>query len=76
MSVIYFADGEEMQQGFDTLAAAMEAARVAPWANGKVYTCPSGHVGYASGGIKSGEWVVATALDRPAHFGTHFWVSG
>ena len=73
--VMYYASGEERQQGFETLAAAMEAAKAAPWADGRVYSHPGEIAGYAEGGVKVGEWVTTTQLDFPTHgSGTHFWV--
>ena len=72
--MIYYASGEEMQQGFKTLAEAMDCAKSAPWADGKVFACPDDHEGYAEGGEKVGGWVITTPLDRPTHFSTHFWV--
>ena len=70
----YYASGEERQQGFETLAGAMEAAKAAPWADGRVYSHPGEIGGYAESGVKVGEWVTTTQLDRPLHSGTYFWV--
>jgi len=73
--MMYYVSGEEMQQGFETLAAAMEAAKLAPWADGRVYAHPEEISGYAEGGVKCGEWAATTQLDFPMHGNcTHFWV--
>ena len=71
---MYYASGETRQQGFKTLSAAMEAAKSAPWADGCVYSHPKEIEGYAEAGVKVGEWVTTTQLDRPRHAGTYFWV--
>ena len=71
---VYYASGEERQQGFSTLAAAMEAAKLAPWADGRVYSHPDEIAGYAEGGVKVGEWVTTTPLDFPSHGSGTFWV--